>query len=224
MTKNKKRISLFLNMVILGLLCLAPLSSLGQTNLSLEKNTIAIPDSDKTIILWNELISSDQSVPYYSICINNIPVRTVQADYVLGMRYEHFDPLVTTPSVPEVLSAGNDINLYIVQFITQPLIEYREAITTLGGEVHHYIAQYAYLVEMDTSVMNNVQDLPYIRWIGAYQPAYRLEEYMLDNLENADQAYPLQRYNIMVHEIEDKQILSHPTNSLKSSDGMKSYS
>jgi subtilisin family serine protease len=110
--------------------------------------------------------------------------------------------------VNPALIAGSDTHLFIVQFITQPLEEFKEAITSLGGIVHHYIAQYAYLVEMSETARGQVESLPYVRWVGPYHPAYRLEEFMLNNFANANQVYPLQRYNIQVLSVEQKNIVA----------------
>ena len=61
---------------------------------------------------------------------------------------------------------------------------------------------------MSESVRTEVEKLPYVRWVGPYHPAYRLEEFMIDNLDNANQIYPLQRYNIQVLSVEQKTIVA----------------
>jgi len=55
---------------------------------------------------------------------------------------------------------------------------------------------------MSDSVRAQVEALPYVRWVGYYQPAYRLEEFMVNNLHDANHMYPLQRYNIQVLAVE----------------------
>lgn len=175
----------------------------------INEKTISIPDSTVLLKLWDEKLDSGDILPFYSISLDGgkTIVRTVQPSYELGLRYSHFDPLVNTPDVPIILSAGDDIHLFIVQFVTQPLEEFKNAITTLGGYVRQYVAQFAYLVEMTEPVRLQVESLPYVRWVGPYQPAYRLEEFMIDNLNNANQMYPLLHYNIQVHTVEQKQIV-----------------
>ena len=122
--------------------------------------------------------------------------------------------MVETPTIESGLSAGTDTNLYIVQFLTQPLEEFKNAIESLGGFVYQYVAQFAYVVEMDENVKSQVESLPYVRWIGPYHPAYRLEEFMIDNYENAQQMYPLQRYNIQVNNVDKKEILANKIENL----------
>lgn len=174
---------------------------------------IEIPDSSILLSFWDEISEYGDSISYYSISIDGEVVRTVQPNYELGFRYERFDPLEHVPFVDSRLSVDSSSNLYIVQFLTQPLEIYQEAITNLGGIVRHYIDQFAYLVEMDQTVKNAVEQLPYVRWIGHYQPAYRLEEYMIENLDSADTAYPLQRYNIQVLDELQKEIVANRISS-----------
>jgi hypothetical protein len=176
----------------------------------INEQSIAIPDSNIVLELWSEQMDNGEILHFYSISLDggNTNVRTVQASYELGLRYAHFDPIVELPFVEPVLEADSDTHLFIVQFVTQPLEEFEKAITALGGTVHQYIAQFAYLVEMSEDVKIQVESLPYVRWVGPYHPAYRLEEFIIDNFENAEEMYPLQRYNIQVHTVEQKEIIA----------------
>lgn len=171
---------------------------------------ITVPDSSILLKLWDQKLNTGEITPFYSISLDGgiSYIRTVQPSYELGLRYAHFDPIQGEPSVEPLLTANDDTHLFIVQFFTQPLQEFKDAIIEYGGAVRKYIAQYAYLVEMSESVRVQVESLPYVRWVGPYHPAYRLEEFMLDNLENAYQQYPLQRYNIQVLSLEQKTIVA----------------
>jgi hypothetical protein len=189
--------------------------SQGSQN-TLNERCIALPDSSVLIKLWDEQDNTGKIVSFYSISLDNgrTYVRTMQPSYELGLRYAHFDPLYSEPEIVPLLTASSDTHLYIVQFLTQPLEQYQKAISEFGGIIRHYIAQYAYLVEMTDSVRTLVQSLPYVRWIGMYHPAYRLEEFMLENLQNAYQQYPLQRYNIQVCSVEQKTFVSDRIRSI----------
>ena len=213
----KKIIQLQLVIVVFSLFFAAFINASGTT-LETEVNSskinerfIEVSDSSILLKLWDEKLDDDEILPYYSISLDGgeTYVRTVQPSYILGLRYAHFDPIDEVPTVDPVLAAGSDTHLYMVQFFTQPLEEFKRAITNLGGIVHQYIAQFAYLVEMDDDVKEQIKSLPYVRWIGPYHPAYRLEEFMIDNFENAEEMYPLQRYNIQVHTIDMKDILAN---------------
>ena len=218
----KNIIKLELSLVICALL-LATTMNVNGTGFNnsnspsiINQKTISLPDSTVVINLWDEQLDNGNVLPFYSISLDGgkTVVRTVQPSYELGLRYAHFDPLVSTPTTPSILSAGDDIHLFIVQFLTQPLEEFKNKITSFGGFVRQYIAQFAYLVEMTDSVRMQVESLPYVRWVGPYQPSYRLEEFMLENLENAQLMYPSQRYSIQVHTVEQKQIVADRINSI----------
>ncbi|UCF12576.1 MAG: S8 family serine peptidase [Thermoplasmatales archaeon] len=192
------------------------ISSYENTGEIINEQVITVPESSILLTLWDEQLDTGEIVPYYSISLDRgqSVVRTVQPSYELGLRYAHFDPLEGVPTVEPLLAANADTNLFIVQFVTQPLEEFKIAIESLGGFVRQYIAQYAYLVEMSDDVKLQVESFPYVRWIGDYHPAYRLEEYMIDNFENAEQMYPFQRYNIQVHTVEMKDKVANKLNDI----------
>ncbi|HIH00187.1 MAG TPA: S8 family serine peptidase [Thermoplasmata archaeon] len=217
------KIKYFIISLIVCALCIpTALNATGNTVFSqgnrtiMNERSIMVPASSVLIKLWDEQLDTGAEVPFYSISLDGgkTIARTVQPSYELGLRYARFDPLNGEPAIIPLLAASDDTHLYIVQFFTQPLEEFQEAITTYGGIVRHYIAQYAYLVEMTGSVRTEVETLPYVRWIGMYHPAYRLEEFMLDNLENAYQRYPLKQYNIQVLSVEQKTAVSERIRSI----------
>ena len=177
---------------------------------------IAVPDSTILLRVWDQQLESGEMASFYSISLDGGKsiVRTVRASYELGLRYAHFDPLEEVPVVEPMLSSGADTRLWIVQFFTQPLEEFKESLIGLGGAVSHYIAQFAFLVEMSEEVRLQVETLPFVRWVGPYHPAYRLDEFMVDNFENAEQHYPLQRYNIQVLAVDQKESVANRITSL----------
>jgi hypothetical protein len=213
----KRIIKVELGLVIFALVFATALNATGlnqnmeNKQVIFNENIISVPNSEIILKFWEQKTDDGISLPFYSISLDGgeTVVRTHQPSYELGLRYEHFDPLVETPTVESDLSSGADTNLYIVQFLTQPLEEFKNTIESLGGFCYQYIAQFAYVVEMDENVKSQVESLSYVRWIGPYHPAYRLEEFMIDNFENAEQAYPLQRYNIQVHTIDKKEICAN---------------
>ena len=175
-------------------------ASLYATHHGIEnERLIPVANSNVVLATWDERGADGTLQPWAGVSTDGQTfARVTQADYTLGLRYGHFDPLTNIPPVPTALAAGDDIHLYIVQFWTQPLPEFRRDIEAAGGSVRHYVAQWAFLVEMTAAERAKVAALPYVRWIGPWQPAYRLEEYMLQHLADAATAYPSQHYNIQV--------------------------
>jgi len=167
----------------------------------LNARSIAVPNTPIQLFLWDEAHSSDATTPYYAISLDGQTVATVRAtNYTLKVRHGDFDPAHGTPPVAANLAADANTHLYYVQFVTQPLNEYRAAIRELGGTVYQFIANHAHIVRMTPEVRERVAALPYVRQIGPWHPAYRLEEFMRDNPDRAAELFPHQRYNIQVFE------------------------
>ncbi len=104
------------------------------------------------------------------------------ADYRLMLRYREFDPLQSLPEILPDLQAGEDNDVYIVQLLTPGVEAMREAIRAAGGEIYKFLPNQAYLVRLDAEARSLVAELPFVRWVGAYEPAYRLDEQVRDSL------------------------------------------
>ncbi|WP_162907067.1 cellulose binding domain-containing protein [Allorhizocola rhizosphaerae] len=84
----------------------------------------------------------------------------------LHLRRGSFDPL-TAPAARQRQQRGN---VYIVQFAHAPLDSQREQLRALGARLGAYLPDAAYVVRMPAAVRDKVAALPYIRWVGPYEP------------------------------------------------------
>jgi len=187
----------------------APFRQTG--NEVVDSRVIAVPGSAVRLALWTEVASSGGETPYYAISLDGRSVAVARStSYVLKLRHGDFDPAEFVPPAKANLDADATTDVYIVQFVTQPLSVFRDQITELGGTVYKFLAQHAYVVVMDPQVRDQVAALPYVRWVGPFHPAYRLEEFLRDNRAQADQLFPLRRYNIQVWEsgLQQKQLVA----------------
>ena len=158
---------------------------------------IDVPASSVRLALWAEELANGQVVPFYAISLDGRNVKTVRrTSYVLKVRHGDFDPGVWVPPVAAPLTAGEATNLYIVQFVTQPLEEFRTAIESLGGTVYQFLANHAHFVKMTPQVRKAVAQLPFVRWVGPVQPAHKLEEEIRDQILAGANVAP-RRYSIM---------------------------
>jgi len=165
---------------------------------------VQLPDSNAQLALWEEQ-DGGRVVAFYAIIRDGqraAAVRRVSYDVLL--RHSRFDPLVAEPLIADLVAA-KDSNIYVVQFWTQPLDEYRESLRRAGASIYKYIANHAYLVKMNPEVRNRVRAFPFVRWVGAYHPAYRLEEFLLEEYVLTRVVTPelrrrLRRFNIQVFE------------------------
>jgi hypothetical protein len=164
---------------------------------------IQVPHSRAQIALWQEQQADGRNASFYAISLDGQTVARVQeTSYDILLRYAKFDPAAERPAIPQNLKAslpGAD-SVYIVQFVAQPLEEFRKEITTRGGTIYTYLANHAYLVKMNPTTRAQVESLPFVRFVGEYQPAYRLEEFLLQHLTQDGFSLPTMRYNIMVLE------------------------
>ncbi len=168
--------------------------------------TVAVPGSPVAIALWEERPTDAAPVPYYAISLDGRRVARVrQASYTVKLRHGDFDPAAGVPEVQAALAARETSNLYVVQFVTQPLEAFRSAIESSGGTVYNFLAHNSHIVKMSPEVRGRVAAFPFVRWVGPYHAAYRLEEFMRDNVDRAESLYPLQRYHVKVFESGDEQ-------------------
>lgn len=166
-----------------------------------DARVVGIPGSSILLVLWNQASPGAEAIPYYAVSYDGTEVpRTRRTSYELRLKYESFDPLQKTPIVDALLGADGSNELYVVQFVTQPLAAFRSALSTLGAKVYSFIPNHAHVVRMSDAVKAQVEALPYVRVVSPWHRAYRLEPYLRNNLDRAGELFPLQRCNIMVFE------------------------
>jgi serine protease AprX len=119
------------------------------------------------------------------------------ADSRILLRFATFDPLAALPPVPEQLLAAADTHLWIVQWQASPTDEDRAAVRAAGGVIRGYLPHDAHVVRFEGSGGVAFARLPRVRWVGAYEPAYRLEQPLLAELL-AGAELPVRRYNMVM--------------------------
>ncbi|PCJ53400.1 MAG: peptidase S8 [Planctomycetota bacterium] len=118
--------------------------------------------------------------------------------YHLQLRYGVFDPVREAhPEMEKEFHANaTDNQLWIVQYITQGAETWREELRGLGGVDHRYLGMHANIWQMSAEVAAEVATKPYVRWVGAFHPAYKLENAMLDAYRAG--GFETTRYNVIV--------------------------
>jgi serine protease AprX len=116
-------------------------------------------------------------------------------DTTLHIRAGSFDPK-SPPALPSDLLAGPNNKLFVVQFKTQIIREFRSAIQAVGGEITYYLPSQSYLVRMDRSNVSKVQAMPFVRSVLDYHLGFRMEPEIIANL-GVNQAMQ-QRYVIVM--------------------------
>ena len=159
---------------------------------------VPIAGSQKFSVLWTETDDRGRTSSHYAISLDGQSFATVrETSYEIMMRRDRFDPLDRAPSFQNSVT-GPAGDVYFVQFVTQPIEEYTDAVESLGGTVYGFISNHTHLVRMDAGTSQAVQELPFVRWVGPYHPEFRLEEELLAGLATGDLV--TLKYNVMVFE------------------------
>ncbi len=146
--------------------------------------TIGVPGSNMVIAVWRSA-----GMPHVAVSLNGVTFDAVpQPDYKIKLGFAQFDPLKGTPSVPPSLSAGPQNELFLVQSWAAPIQPIQEAITAAGGVIERYVADYTLVVRLTPEAKAAVSGLPFVRWVGAYHPAYRVDAQTLAFLTSAADA------------------------------------
>ena len=121
----------------------------------------------------------------------------------IKLRFAIFDPILDgPPEIPERLAAPEGSDVFLVQFVPQPNDELKGRLRELGARIFFYVPDHAYVVRMDEQTRETVEALSFVRWVGPYHPAYKLEEELADRLSQppGPEIGQLPRYSIMILE------------------------
>ncbi len=117
-------------------------------------------------------------------------------------------PGVSVPAVPEGLEAGEDNRVFLVQFETQSLAEWRHQLREMGVEVLSFIPHNSHLVRMDPKLGAQVESKPFVRWVGAYEPSYRAAPETLVDLSDSNVLSRRFRLQTFLAGLEEKALLT----------------
>ncbi len=106
----------------------------------------------------------------WGIPITELADRTTIRFEDAGIR---FDTSLGEPDLAPTLRAS-DPHAFIVQFIGPIKPEWMDRIRTLGGSPQLYVANAAFVVRMSGGTSRAVAALPFVNWVGAYHPAYKI--------------------------------------------------
>jgi serine protease AprX len=111
------------------------------------------------VVTWKETFDG-ATQPFYAVNLGTGWNEPKQTSYQVALQARRIDPSTETPS--KSLRAGGTA-LHIVQYATQPLEVYWDAIAAAGGEVHQYLHGNAQLVRADSAAVQRIAKLPFVR-------------------------------------------------------------
>ncbi len=144
---------------------------------------IAVPGSEAVVRLFKTPAPTEGAIEYCSISPDGERVAVERpVAPIVRMKFASFDPLTGEPEVPASLRAGAESRLFIVQFQTILIDAYRAPLAEAGADLLKFVADQAFIVEMDDSARKQVESLPFVRWVGALHPAYKLDPTLIDEI------------------------------------------
>src|SRR5262245_42328821 len=87
-----------------------------------------------------------------------------------------FDPAMAPLQLPGPMAAPPGTRLFLVQFQTQVLDEYRTAVTLAGAQILYYQPANLLCVRCDAHVAANLRGLSCVRWVGPLQNGFKLDD------------------------------------------------
>ena len=169
-------------------------ASAGSALAAPERRVVAVPDTGIRFATWEENGSRRVAVSKDDGATWTEP-RTI--DLSIPLRFARLLPGEDVPLPPRGLSAGAENRLFLVQFETQGLEAYRQILRRLGAEVLQYVPHHAHVVRMDPAIVPAVAAQPFVRWVGPYEPAYRIEPEVAQELLVADASAAPRRYHVL---------------------------
>jgi subtilisin family serine protease len=114
----------------------------------------------------------------WSVAAAPLPQDANAPETLIRLQFATFDPLQAEPSVPQHLKltgyVAGQAGPYIVQFQGPVQTAWTEAVIASGGQIDSYLPDFAYIVRLDENSRAQVEQLDFVRWVGIYQPAYKL--------------------------------------------------
>jgi serine protease AprX len=148
----------------------------------LNQQTIVFAGSPIVMITWQEP-GPKGMVSHFAISREGNRIDQVATtENIVRLRSQSFDPLVQTPMVPDVLRAGPENELFLVQFTGTPLDEMRAEIRAMGGAVERFLTDNTHVIRMGPDTREWVSQLPYVRWVGEFHPAFKLGDEILEQV------------------------------------------
>ncbi len=100
-------------------------------------------------------------------------------NFLLRIGSDYFDPLARKPVAKaglEKIESYEKVQkgYYILQFTGPVRNHWKKALSDIGVEFFDYIPEFAFIVRMSPELKHSVLEFTEIRWLGLYQPSYRI--------------------------------------------------
>jgi hypothetical protein len=100
-----------------------------------------------------------------------------QSDTLIRLERTTFDPSIGEPALAQALRSvpKSGLNTYLLQFNGPVQEAWKSAAAQAGAHLYGYVPEHAFIARIDSAALPAVRALPFVRWVGLYHPAYRLD-------------------------------------------------
>ncbi len=110
---------------------------------------------------------------------------------LIRLAHTNFDPLQALPipktGIHSIQSyQSGEPGYFIIQFDGPIKSSWKNDLTELGVEIFNYVPDYAFIIRMNPQQQQKVQSLNHVRWLGIYQPSYRISQSAIDKINIKD--------------------------------------
>ncbi len=104
-------------------------------------------------------------------------VPDAQSDTLIRLGRVTFDPSTGEPALAHALRSAPKAgpNTYLLQFNGPVQEAWKAAAAQAGAQLYGYVPEHAFIARIDSVALPAVRALPFVRWVGLYHPAYRVD-------------------------------------------------
>ena len=137
-------------------------------------------------------IGDDVDTAYITQKVNNSK-KGSSKPVLLRLSNSHFDPLVMTPEpvagIKKIQATKpSKVGYYIIQFDGPIRNSWKNRLKNRNIDVFDYIPDFAFIVRMNSNLEQSVRNDPHVRWLGIYQPSYKVSQRALDKMYESNDA------------------------------------
>ncbi|UCG68478.1 MAG: S8 family serine peptidase [Thermoplasmata archaeon] len=107
-------------------------------------------------------------------------VLDLTSSHVIRFKAALFDPLKEEPRLSKDWNYIQENNYFLAQCMGPIQSSWFHEIESKGAKILRYIPDNTYLIHIKSERIESVENLPFIRWIGSYQPIYKIQQGLLD--------------------------------------------
>lgn len=183
-------------LVLLMVLFLSPMSSVMGTNLYIAGGNKTLSQKSQEIYDTEQDCSGETIFQKYDYYYDKIDHEgddvlknqnfTSSPSIYIKMKAATFDPLKGGPKLSTNWEYSKENDYYLVQFIDPMQTDWLYDIIQKGAIILSYVPDNTYIMALNRDIKARIQNLPFVRWIGAYYPFYKIQNRLYNKSGNVE--------------------------------------